>query len=267
MNLSVSDLLLFLRCPYAAHAAWTHGVAAPTPAMRRGTAIHKALEHHLKGQPIPADLIDAVADADRKFTEASIFRLADWKPSFTVDATEHPLSYTYSDRDADLNFTIVGRLDALVTDSAGAWSLQLKTLGKGKNLGLTMEKVRMSPHEIVYHWLAEQAGIKLRGTKLLLLKDLTIAEKAAGTDMLTLVDLPRTYDDVVAAFGQDIQPNFEALADMLHYGPGYRNWTSCYGDFGNSPCTYYEHCHNGLPLPILPLTPKEDRYADLTAEA
>ena len=269
MNLSVSDLLLYLRCPYAAHAAWSHGVAAPTPAMRRGTAIHKALEHHLKGQPIPASLSESVADADRKFTEAAIFRLADWKPPFTVDAVEHPLTYHYDDtkEGPGLDFHIVGRLDALVTDSAGRWSFQLKTLGKGKNLGLTMEKVRMSPHEITYHWLAQQAGISLRGTKLLLLKDLTIAEKAAGTDMLTLVDLPRTDAEVIAAFDQDIMPRFMDLAEMLNDRPWSRNWTSCYGDFGNSPCTYYEHCHNGLPLAILPLTPKEDRYADLSTEA
>ena len=87
------------------------------------------------------------------------------------------------------------------------------------------------------------------------------------THRLTLVDLPRTDAEVIAAFDQDIMPRFMDLAEMLNDRPWSRNWTSCYGDFGNSPCTYYEHCHNGLPLAILPLTPKEDRYADLSTEA
>jgi hypothetical protein len=257
MKLSVSDLLRYNSCAYSHHCAQTAGVPAPSGAMRRGTALHHALEQRLSGPGIPEIDYSTVDEDDHAFVQKGVARLMEWEPPGIVETDDAELALSM-DTGA---YTIVGRLDALMRCPDGYWSLQLKTLGKGVNPALAMEKVRMSPHEITYAWLAKHTrDIDIKGTYLILLRDLTIKAAKEGTDMMTTIFLPRSSGEVSHAMAQDILPLFDDMVNPLRVHG--HDWTSCYGQFGNSPCPYFEHCHNGLPLDagLLNLTKLEDRY-------
>lgn len=260
INLSISDLLKYRTCPYSFVLSKTVGWAGASPAMRRGTMLHLALESKLSGEdPGPFDL-SSLSSGDASFVEKGLERLKYWGPPFQVRATEHPLSFQFS------GFQLVGRLDALVEDS-GLWSLQLKTVGKGKSLGNKLEEVRTSPHEVAYHWLAAKAGLDLKGTILLTLKDLNKDQAQAGLDMLQLTHLPRDLGWVESAFFRDIFPDLVEMSELVSGLAIQRDYTSCHGDFGNSLCPAYDHCHNDVPVSALGLIVQEDRYQDLKGDS
>lgn len=268
MNLSISDLLRYRTCPYSFVLSKTAGWSAPSAAMRRGTALHLVLERKLSGEPAELQAAEwaNIDSKDHAFVEQGAEALKYWSPGFHVQGTEVPLSFSWSGGiPAQPYLTLVGRLDAIGEDQ-GLWSVQLKSVGKGQPLANKLEQVRTSPHEIAYHWLAAKAGMSLQGTILITLKELTKAQQAADTPILQVHHLPRTIGFVEQSFYRDIFPDLRdmaALAQTRSVSSAKRDYLSCYGDFGNSLCPAFDHCHNEVPVPALGLIPQEDRYADL----
>lgn len=259
MNLSVSDLLPFLDCPYAGttrlrEQAW----AGSSGALRVGTAVHQHMEWVLHGRPTPPPLLALHSAEEQAQYEHCIAGVASWSPPWPVLSVEEPLQL-----EVRPDLWIQGRLDARVEDK-GQWSLQWKTLGRGVDVGKSLEKIRMSPHEITYHMLVKQVlGIDLKGTIVgTFKKHLTKAEQAQGVPIFQLWQLHRPTDEAQAAWEEDIFPAFDDLASALRGWPRpRRDWTKCLGKFDNFKCPLYDHCHLGLPISALGLVTLEDRYA------
>ena len=262
MKLSISDLLPYLDCQYAGQQrlkanAW----GAPGNAVKIGSAVHEYMAWILGDRKGDEPLIALSSVEDQRVYEHCISAVKDWIPPFEVKLIEHAL-------EAELprgGVSLQGLLDALVVDEDGFyWSLQWKTVGRGVNIGSTLEKVRMSPHEIAYHWLVKESlGIELAGTILgTFKKHLTKEEQKMGVPIFQLWHLNRTADEAAEAMQRDIAPVLISLAiDMSMPRLAPRNWTSCLGYYGNSPCPLFGHCHNGLPIMAMGLIPLEDRYA------
>ena len=257
MKLSTSDLLPYLDCHYAGvvrlrQNAWS----GSSSALRVGTAVHKHMEWIMRGRPDGPPAIALPSVEEQQTFDHCISAVTDWTPPWDIRHVELPLEAALSP-----SLTVQGRLDALALDAGRHWSVQWKTVGRGVNIGNVLEKVRMSPHELTYHHLVKQAlGIELAGTILgTFKKNLTKAEQAAGTPIFQTWALYRTPDEAALAWQEDLEPMFRALANGDLAAP--RNWTSCFGQFGNSPCPLFGHCHNGLPIMAMGLVPLEDRYA------
>lgn len=262
MKLSISDLLPYLDCNYAGFQRLaTKSWSAPGAALRVGTAVHKHMEWILRGRQGEPPLIALGSMEDQQTYEHCISGVANWTPPWEIVHVELPLEAPVVTGQLDLQ----GRLDAIVKDGKHYWSLQWKTVGRGVNIGNVLEKVRMSPHEIAYHWLVKQTlGIELAGTILgTFKKNLTKAEQSAGTPIFQTWALYRTPEEAESAWVYDIMPLLEQLWDTQIGAQGFvpRNWTSCFGPFGNSPCPLFGHCHNGLTIEAMGLVPLEDRYA------
>lgn len=264
MKLSISDLLPYLSCQYAGQQrlkanAW----GAPGNAVKIGSAVHEYMAWILGDRKGDEPLIALSSVEDQRVYEHCISAVKDWIPPFEVKLIEHALEAELPSGGVSLQ----GRLDALVFDEGEYWSLQWKTVGRGVNIGNVLEKVRMSPHEIAYHWLVKEClGIELAGTVLgTFKKHLTKAEQSIGTPVFQTWALHRTSDEAETAWADDIAPMLallnEQVTGRMPAWPPPRNWTSCFGTFGNSPCPLFGHCHNGLPIEAMGLVPLEDRYA------
>lgn len=293
MNLSVSDLLPFLDCTYAGQQrlllnAWS----GSTGALRLGTALHEHMEWLLHGRFHPEPQAALQDSADQKSLDSMRAAVVGWNPPWQLQGIELQLSAPLFETaggapavpipsymlppgeeptppSSGNGPTIVGTLDALVFDEKDRhWSLQWKTIGKGRNVGAELERVRMSPHELTYHWLVKQAlGIDLSGTIVgLFRKSLTKKEMEQGVPVFQLYELPRASEEALKAFYEDIGPAFNDLYDSLttEGWQDRKNWRACYGPFGNSPCPLFDHCHLGLPADTLGLIPLEDRYSALS---
>lgn len=261
MRLSISDLLPYLSCQYAGQQrlkanAW----GAPGNAVKIGSAVHEYMAWILGDRKGDEPIIALSSVEDQRVYEHCISAVKDWVPPFEVRLIEHALEAALPSS----TVTLQGRLDALVFDEGEYWSLQWKTVGRGVNIGNTLEKVRMSPHELAYHWLVKEClGIELAGTILgTFKKHLTKEEQKMGTPIFQLWHLNRTPDEAREAMGRDIAPVFYGMEVDIKVGrPSPRNWTSCLGYYGNSQCPLFGHCHNGLPIMAMGLIPLEDRYA------
>jgi hypothetical protein len=265
-KLSVSDLNHFLDCPHACvwrlkHKLWT----PPGPAARLGTLLHAYLQYRLLGATPPShsDLVDD-ADIYPDYVRC-LTSLEAWTPDFITLSTEKAL---------DLRvwpwFTIVGRLDALVTDEEGTWSFQIKSMSKGKSPSNTIARVRLSHHEVTYHKLAEQAGIKLQGTILLTIRNLSQKDIAANVSPLIVTRLRRTKEEVDEIWLRDILPNFIKLHEATEIASEpnaehliQHNWQSCISRY-NQRCPLFDACHGCGTPDTSRLEVLVDRYPEIS---
>lgn len=269
MKISISAYNQWLSCPHAAW--WQHNQrtwAPPGRALTLGTALHKYMEALLLEQPAPEmPLLDPedvryyeqfVAAVPKDFMAQEGLKV--WQDSKGEPAVEIALSYEVSG-----GVQLVGRLDAIVEDMDGRlWSLQWKTVGKGKPIGGELAKILHSHHEMTYQWLAVQSGITLAGTLLGTFRKLSKKDAEAGVPVFALHRLERDYADVVKFMARDLFPQLSRMhSDMYYSGPAPRNWLSCFGFYGNSRCPLFDMCHLGIPGDCLPLVPMEERYDDL----
>lgn len=262
-------------CEYAAgikhrHKRWSE----PSSALRIGTAFHKGLEAKLGGIPLTPLRIAGIASqvpdpkdakvAQRLLSALEAFKLPAWK----VLGIEKPFSMKVQSGMHE----IVGRLDGIVEDEEGLWSLQGKTISSSKDIEGEQEKVRLSPHEITYHRLCMEEGIDLKGTILVLGVKLSKKAEDAGVQMIQIHKLPRSVMAVAKAW-PTLFDRILSVANKLESKPIDRlfaNTDNCLGQYGNSRCPLFVHCHHGASLSGTiesKLTmPLENRYGDLASD-
>lgn len=267
MNLSISDLLPYLACRYGGSMrlekkAWS----APTDALYLGTALHKHMEWVLAGRVTPEPILPLTDPASIKSFDAMKQSVEGWTMPWKVLDIEREVKIALDTQMPLAQYdgaVLNGRLDAVVEDEKGRrWSLQWKTIGKGQNIGAKLEDVRMSFHELAYSYMYRiETGQPLVGTIVgLFRKSLTKQEALDKVPVFQLYPLLRSQDEVDEAWQVDIKP---ACRELLASGETAepRNWTQC-AKFGASwrQCPLFDHCHLGVSIDSLGLTPLEERY-------
>lgn len=251
MQVSVSDLLPFLDCEYKGQVRLhNQRWVAPTFNMRLGTWFHEVAATSLEGKPLP--------DTPEEFTEfigirAQLIRFCQ-PPPFDVVSIETPLSFPLS---KDVN--IVMRLDGLIRTNGDMTDLQWKTVGKGKDIGKELERIRMSPHEITYRRGMRLAGIQVWGTSIGIIRTyLTKEQRKENIPSVQLYALPATKEEDDAAW-EDIEGFFKRLTRSKST---LKNWNACFSNFG--VCPLLSHCHHGASINDLLPERLVNRYPDIT---
>lgn len=264
MDISISDLLPFLACEYRGATRlklqrWT----PPTEPMHLGTLLHAYVAKLLQtGQPDHTfgppgiGLEPLIEAADRALLPIP----------WVIHGVEEPLYIQLG----QTPHRLIGRLDARVShpqcdeqDRQYQKSLQIKTFGKGQNLGNFLEKVRMSPHEISYRTMMRAAGHDCDGTLLLVFRTyLTKQQKADNVPIFESFDLQATHQEDKEAFKSIERQALNLITAPTHGFPqATKNWAACFNLLGN--CPLIQHCHHGadagdcLPFPL------SNRYEDL----
>lgn len=255
-RVSVSDLLPFLDCEYKGRArllmnAWS----APTAQMRFGTWVHQKAAHLLLPAPGSEDLVLPLEFIDQ---EPLVKELEDflWVPPFTVLSTETPLTIPIGD-----DILVQARIDALIEEDGQVGDLQWKTIGKGKDVGRELERIRMSPHEITYRKAMRLSGINVKWTAVGVLRTyLTKTQQEEKVPRVQLYTLPATQEEDDKAW-LDVEASFKRFARGKS---SIKNWSACFGSFGR--CPLLDHCHNGVSAIDLLTYPLIDRYQDITPD-
>lgn len=274
MRISVSLYNEWLRCPL--RAWWQYNKRTWTPggkALKMGTAVHKymeALSRTGRGVLPPetaSDLVLELAPLLEHVPSDFLAREGMWYHQHEGrSCAEMQLSAKIYCPRIDTWVEVVGTLDDIAEDEEALWSLQFKTVAKGKPIGGELEKHRMSHHEMVYHWLAMENGIPLAGTALGTIRKLSQADLKANVPVWSLFRLERSRDEVVEFIADDFAPMLERMVADLEENKPPRNWLGCFDPYGNYRCPLFDACHNGVDADSITLEPMEDRYAGLGAE-
>lgn len=252
MNISVSDLLDYLECPYKArikrqYKRW----APPGSALGIGIAFHKGLELKLAKTPIvgldKAACLASCSDvkdgqvADKLLTHLEAYEM----PKGEAISSEEAFSVPFGAHN------IVGRLDGRWTsDGIAQWSLQGKTIASSRPIAAELNRVRLSLHEVLYHYLVSRClGIQLAGT--LVLVGVKLSKKAADEGQATIFHeyMPREGWEVDRMLPGLFRVIERYILDMDEpSGVTLRNTGACLGKYGNSPCPLFVHCHQAASL-------------------
>ena len=140
MEISVSDVLTFSKCPYLWWKGYVHKqVPKQTAAMSFGTKVHATVAGVMRGlmNPLTAEILDA---EDYK----TIISDTSWNmKNCKVVAVEKPDYFTYG------GHTFLYRPDAIIVDSWENYcSYQIKTVSANKRH--TLDYVKYSVHEAIY---------------------------------------------------------------------------------------------------------------------
>lgn len=278
MKINISDFKGWRTCPYAAKVKHEFGRwTPPTDAMRVGTAFHKGLELKLANKPITGLDLEACVSGIEDISDAKTAReLLAHLNTFTLPpgralGSEVKLSTPLYDWDTGDMHTLVGALDGLWEDPDGLlWSLQAKTISSSKPIAHELNRVRLSFHELAYHKLAHDNKRYISGTLVIVGVKLTKKAKEAGQAPIFYEYMPRTWDE-----SEELLPSLEA--ELLRYAQDmdvdasrasmFRNTDACLGQYGNSPCPLFVHCHQGADLAGVVDTTlthiREDRYSEI----
>jgi hypothetical protein len=254
VRFSVSDLLPFLECNYKGtmrfqHQRWVE----PTASMRLGTTVHKLCQNMLTGGAL-GDIPELVPGLEPMLPEIGCVLSP---PPFECLAVEHPLQWQMG------RHMLVGRLDAIGRMGGRKWSIQWKTLGKGRDLGMLLEKVRMSTHEIAYRSMYAAAyGEYLAGTALGVFRTYRTKQQLKdGVPIFSFHELPVLVREDEEAW-EDIRAHMRRFIDHNVAGAwSPKNWSACFSSWGT--CPLLEHCHHGADWQQLLPAPLADRYTDL----
>lgn len=243
MRASVSDILLFRKCPQA----WVHSrkwSSIASPAMARGTHIHAQI----------ASLLEHGKCDDTSVLMHAGDIIHGLRSRYNIIAVEHPFQF-------DLRgHTILTRPDAILydTETRHMISFQIKT--SSRNMARHSEYVRISPHEAAYYKAIEANYDKVPSKIIMLRYIQTNATNPKVTvdiqditypsfDVMdaTITSLVKTLDDMERA----LQSTF-----IVRHGERCIDWNS------GSQCGYFHACHNNTPLDMI-CVPAVDRYADI----
>lgn len=255
MKFTISELNAWMRCPQ--YSYYQHRLMRGTPktkALRLGDMFHQNMACQLEGRPLEFLLHDS-PDKEWPYLMHVVSNWetpSDWQVIGVEKALQHLIA-------PDL--TLMGRLDCLIIRRGKVWSVQWKTLAKGKNLAHHQESVRLSNHEIAYQMLVmnnrETLGIEnipFGGT---ILGTAVKQLKAAGNDYkMDMMYLPRTMAEQNMG-----EYNITLAAKQMANMEVYRNHNECFTMWG--PCQYYDVCHAGIDLSGPPYIDLENRYKDL----
>jgi len=219
---SISDVLMFRKCPRLWQLAQKWDPANKSIALQAGTEIHKNFEYFFRGGAAPPSISNAIGfEGLRQFMEFN--KMIEVESSYELDFRGH---------------TVLCRPDAVSefkTDN-GLWSVQIKSAAR--NLPAHADIVHWSPHEALYQ-LAIQTkyGRSPRGT--ILFRYIKTTQPQIKINVLHY-DLTRQI--------KILNSVEETLTDMERYAterpeaPMYTN--SCWDWITGAACPFTPVCHN-----------------------
>lgn len=254
MQTTVSDILLFQKCPYAWHAKeiFRRQPRVKPKALALGTDIHKSfqtiLEECRDKQVVNYASFFATDPFFKQLPESDIANFTTWLKATKVVHVEKAMQVDIG------GHTIFCRPDAIIEDEKQQTGLfQLKSCGA--NRAHHAELVRFSVYECVYQYAINQAGKACTST--LLARYIKTA-----TPRLLLNQVIRTKGDIMAAL--NYIKRICAQMEEMTLGKETEGWQtppSCIDWTTGQQCGYFSHCHHGVQLTdTIAFEPTEDRY-------
>lgn len=257
MRTTVSDVLLFNKCPYAwwaKHVIGREPIGGSSPALEYGTKIHK---------------IVAGALASKNTAEAALYL----EPKSSAALSNFVITTEVMEIETAHSVEIGGheflyRPDAVVKKLGSISTFQLKTASASK--AHLFDIVRYSPHECLYAWGLKNEG-KYEGfnTKRTITM-LWVKSKKPQNDKIKVQSVFRTGEEIndgVIFCVKTADRMEEMLREAGEDQAKAREWhnpSSCIDWITGTRCGYQIHCAGKFRLQAEHVFKNtEDRYADL----
>ena len=280
MKFSISDRNKWSDCNYRWHKEWElQRTTPPSLAQQIGTEVHKYVALRILHSPSSA----RSQYTHQPHLESKVAPLLDIADALVQELrtryTAIHIESAFERRFNNNQDTQVGRLDSVFAtntyqfgETGGLWSGQLKTMGRGRNLGQFLDSVLYSPHEVLYRQLLRQVypASEVAGTLLMVIRTALTKEQQRNNvpafeifelrssvvgDALHLQQLNIDFEHMVAQLSQ---PTMELYLTR-------RNMNACFKPMAR--CPLVDHCYRGVDAQSLLTVPLEDRYPEFTGRS
>lgn len=245
MRASISDVLLFRKCPRAWFYSTLVEPATAAPALERGTEVHKKVADLLSGGPALVSTLEADIQEE----------LLNFCEDFSILGIETGIEYDFR------GHTVLCRPDGVLKNklSDAGWLWQLKT--STRNCSWHSEIVRISPHEAMYAEAAEYfINTKVVGT--IVCRYIVPKTKPPYIIITEEVHDPlmraATLDGIAATL--DEMEKYANVQEGDTLPPAHTN--ACIDWFSGSKCPYYGICHQGVGLNDSGYKKRANRYPE-----
>lgn len=297
MITNVSRILAYQRCPRYYENLYLKNLVPLKRDMKDadfGTAIHKAMEswyEPISRKSYPSMDDDAAIDAflealpeehdvDAKETVSSGYGIVLLKRYFDL-YREQDGDWKIHGREIELTGkvgenTLHVRLDMIVETEgvgAGLWHVQHKTLSAFSNLDDYVRLQQLAFHERAYKIVAEQNGLKLKGTIVNIFRKLvipTVTRQKDGVKFKTMMDdlsdwMPFHRERMVIGkhLIEEFKDSLTVVTDEIETCKALRYFPQHCGAcvYYNKLCPYYYNC-SGMPIEADEWGTREEDYVD-----
>jgi hypothetical protein len=246
LRTTVSDILLFQKCPYAWYIKNVNKREPITKskALEHGLNVHGDFERFLKEGEVKVPSLNVLASSELK-------KVLDVFLEYDITAVEQPITVEIS------GHTIDGRPDGVlrhkVNEAECLWQLKTSSANKAHHIDI----VRFSLHECIY-------GIGINYKKPVLTTILCrYITTVAGKVSVQIDRVTRSPGDIEAA-RQYVVRMCDQMEELTlgKRSEGWQAPPSCIDWITGQRCGYFNHCHHGVDLTDNTIfKPTEDRYA------